>query len=63
MRSFDQCLLAKVRDGSIARAEALAFATDPHDFKLMMAADPELAAAEDDGEADPAPAGLPDAQA
>ena len=63
MRSFDQCLLSKVRDGSIARAEALAFATDPHDFKLMMAADPELAAAEDDGEADPAPAGVPDAQA
>ncbi len=65
MVSFDQCLLSKVRDGAIARAEALAFASEPHDLKLMMAADPLLAAAADedsDAEADPAPAGFPDAQ-
>ena len=46
MRSFDQCLLEKVRQGEIARTDAIAFASDPHDFKLMMAADEELAAAE-----------------
>jgi twitching motility protein PilT len=45
MRSFDQCLLEKVREGEIARAEAVAFASDPHDFKLMMAGDEELSAA------------------
>jgi twitching motility protein PilT len=36
MRTFDQCLLAHVRDGSVSMTDALTYATDPHDFKLAL---------------------------
>jgi twitching motility protein PilT len=36
MRTFDQCLLALLRDGRVSREQAMAFATSPHDFKLML---------------------------
>jgi twitching motility protein PilT len=38
MRTFDQCLLKQVRDGLIDREEAMAIATNPHDFRLQLAA-------------------------
>ena len=37
MRSFHQCLLAQVRDGLIDRSDAIAFATNQHDFQLLLA--------------------------
>jgi twitching motility protein PilT len=36
MRTFDQCLLRLVREGVVERERALAWATSPHDFKLML---------------------------
>ena len=36
MRTFDQDLSDKVRDGEIEQQAALAYATNPQDFKLMM---------------------------
>jgi len=36
MRTFDQCLLSLLRDGRVSREQAMAFATSPHDFKLML---------------------------
>ena len=64
MRSFDQCLLSKVRDGSIARAEALAFATRPARLQADDGRRPRAGGRRGRGrEADPAPAGVPDAQA
>ncbi len=38
MQSFDQALLAHVQAGYISMEEALAAATHPHDFKLLVAA-------------------------
>jgi len=38
MRTFDQCLLALVREGSVDREEALALASSSHDLALMLAA-------------------------
>ena len=38
MRTFDQCLLEQVQAGWVDREEALAVATNGHDFKLMLAA-------------------------
>ena len=40
MRTFDQCLLAHVHSGMVTRTDAVAFATNPHDFQLMLEADP-----------------------
>jgi twitching motility protein PilT len=37
MRTFDQCLLAHVREGRVDRDNAVSYATAPHDFKLMLA--------------------------
>jgi twitching motility protein PilT len=37
MRTFDQCLLAHVREGRVGREDAVTYATAPHDFKLMLA--------------------------
>jgi twitching motility protein PilT len=37
MRTFDQCLLAHVREGRADRDDAINYATAPHDFKLMLA--------------------------
>jgi twitching motility protein PilT len=36
MRTFDQCLLSLVREGRVERDQAMACATSPHDFKLML---------------------------
>jgi Tfp pilus assembly pilus retraction ATPase PilT len=36
MRTFDQCLLAQVQDGLVDQSDALAIATNPHDFKLLL---------------------------
>ena len=39
MQSFDQALFAHVRDGQVSREAALAAATSPQDFKLLLAAE------------------------
>jgi twitching motility protein PilT len=49
MRTFDQCLLQKVRGGVVSETDALQFATNTHDFRLM------LMQAGVDAEAAPAP--------
>jgi twitching motility protein PilT len=38
MQTFDQDLLAHVRDGRVARDAAVASSTSPHDFTLLLAA-------------------------
>ena len=43
MRTFDQCLLAHVRAGTVTRADAIAYSTSQHDFQLMLEADPRTA--------------------
>ena len=40
MRTFDQCLLAHVRAGTVTRADAIAYSTNQHDFQLMLEAEP-----------------------
>jgi twitching motility protein PilT len=40
MRTFDQCLLAHVRAGTVTREDALAYSTSQHDFQLMLEAEP-----------------------
>jgi len=37
MQTFDQALLAHVKSGKVTMEEALAAATNPHDFKLLVA--------------------------
>jgi twitching motility protein PilT len=39
MQTFDQALLAHVQAGRVSMEEALRAATNPHDFKLMVASD------------------------
>jgi twitching motility protein PilT len=39
MQTFDQALFEHVKAGRVAMEEALATATNPHDFKLLVAAD------------------------
>ena len=39
MQTFDQALLEHVQAGRVAMADAVKAATNPHDFKLMVAAD------------------------
>ena len=39
MQTFDQALFAHVKSGLVSVEDALAFATSPHDFKLLLAAD------------------------
>ena len=36
MQTFDQALLGHVQSGKVAMDEALAAATNPHDFKLLV---------------------------
>jgi len=36
MQTFDQSLLAKVRDGSVSETDALSYASEPHDFSLAL---------------------------
>ncbi len=43
MRTFDQCLLAHVRAGTVTRADAIAYSTNQHDFQLMLEAEPASA--------------------
>ena len=38
MRTFDQSLLGYVMEGKVAESVALEYASNPHDFKLMLAA-------------------------
>jgi twitching motility protein PilT len=38
MRTFDQSLLTYVMEGRVAEQVALEYASNPHDFKLMLAA-------------------------
>ena len=42
MQTFDQALLAHVRSGRVKVEDAIAAATSPHDFKLMLEADGAL---------------------
>jgi twitching motility protein PilT len=60
MQTFDQALFHHLKGGRISMEDALAFATSPHDFKLLVAADgrrgttmDDLAQAED-GRREPA---------
>jgi len=39
MQTFDQALFAHVKAGRVTEADALAYASNPHDFKLLLAAD------------------------
>ncbi|MFZ1993591.1 MAG: hypothetical protein WAU75_05730, partial [Solirubrobacteraceae bacterium] len=39
MQTFDQALFSHVQDGRISRESALAAATSPQDFKLLLAAE------------------------
>jgi len=43
MRTFDQCLLAHVRAGTVTRSDAVAYSTNQHDFQLMLEAEPPAA--------------------
>ena len=36
MHTFDQCLIGKVRSGEVTMDDAVAYATDGHDFKLAL---------------------------
>ncbi len=36
MQTFDQSLLAHVREGRVSRSEAMAYASEPHDFGLAL---------------------------
>ena len=36
MQTFDQDLMEKVREGQVDREEAVAYAVNPHDFKLAL---------------------------
>jgi twitching motility protein PilT len=38
MRTFDQSLLGYVMEGKVSEQVALEYASNPHDFKLMLAA-------------------------
>ena len=42
MQTFDQALFAHVQGGRITRENALAAATSPQDFKLLLAAEGNL---------------------
>jgi twitching motility protein PilT len=39
MQTFDQALFAHLKAGRVTQEDAMAFATSPHDFKLLVAAD------------------------
>jgi twitching motility protein PilT len=48
MQTFDQALFAHVKAGRVSVDDALAFATSPHDFKLLLAADGKRGTTMDD---------------
>ena len=48
MQTFDQALFHHVKEGRVAVDDALAFATSPHDFKLLLAADGKRGTTMDD---------------
>jgi twitching motility protein PilT len=48
MQTFDQALFAHVKAGRVDAARALAFASSPHDFKLLLAADGKRGTTMDD---------------
>ena len=48
MQTFDQALFAHVKAGRVNVADALAFATSPHDFKLLLASDGKKGTTMDD---------------
>jgi len=48
MQTFDQALFAHVKEGRVDVDDALAFATSPHDFKLLLAADGKRGTTMDD---------------
>jgi twitching motility protein PilT len=47
MQTFDQALLKHLQGGRISMEEALAAATNPHDFKLLVASDGQRATSVD----------------
>jgi twitching motility protein PilT len=56
MRTFDQSLLGYVMEGKVAEEVALDYASNPHDFKLMLAAGGQSASGIEQLEASPATA-------
>ena len=48
MQTFDQALFAHVKSGRVTEAAALTFASSPHDFKLLLAADGKRGTTMDD---------------
>ena len=46
MQTFDQALLAHVQNGRISMDDAMAAASQPHDFELLVAANGQRAAGE-----------------
>ncbi|MCW2992298.1 MAG: type pilus twitching motility protein PilT, partial [Solirubrobacterales bacterium] len=48
MQTFDQALYAHVKEGRVSVEDALAFATSPHDFKLLLASDGKKGTTMDD---------------
>ena len=48
MQTFDQALFAHVKSGRVTVNDAMAFATSPHDFKLLLAADGKRGTTMDD---------------
>jgi twitching motility protein PilT len=39
MQTFDQALFGHLKAGRVAKADAVRYASSPHDFKLLVAAD------------------------
>ena len=48
MQTFDQALFAHVNAGRVGRDDALAVATSPQDFKLLLAAEGRVGTTMDD---------------
>ena len=48
MQTFDQALFAHVQGGRVTRENALAAATSPQDFKLLLAAEGRVGTSMDD---------------
>ena len=48
MQSFDQALYAAVKDGRVSMETALANATRPHDFKLLVQGEGRVGTTVDD---------------
>ena len=48
MQTFDQALFAHVKAGRVSVEDALTYASSPHDFKLLLAADGKRGTTMDD---------------